>query len=170
MIASRSVNITRHPRDKYIVIPLHYNDCCLWSGHTRKQSNALALSPINKKVGTRCAEVHLTSGSGRMQFTLHATRRTPHGASRLVQVMSASRLVKTQRAPSRHSRDARVYGHKTTAHGRTLFDFLAEVRGNDRGTSPWTSVRVLPRATVEIRRFPRQVPRLMTLPRKMQRF
>ena len=49
-----------------------------------------------------------------MQFTLHATRRTPHGASRLVQAMSAW-LVKTRRAPSRHSRDARVYGHTTTA-------------------------------------------------------
>ena len=49
-----------------------------------------------------------------MQFTLHATRRTPHGASCLVQAMSTW-LVKTRRAPSRHSRDARVYGHTTTA-------------------------------------------------------
>ena len=37
-----------------------------------------------------------------------------HGASRLVQAMPAC-LVKTRRAPSRHSRDARVYGHTTTA-------------------------------------------------------
>ena len=51
---------------------------------------------------------------GRVQFTLHATRRPPHGASRLVQSMSAW-LVKIQCAPSRHSRDARVYGHTTTA-------------------------------------------------------
>ena len=51
---------------------------------------------------------------GRMQFTLNANRRTPHGALRLVQTMSAW-LVKTRRAPSRHSRDARVYGHTTTA-------------------------------------------------------
>ena len=51
---------------------------------------------------------------GRMQFALHATRRTPYGASRLVQALSAW-LMKTRRAPSRHSRDARVYGHKTTA-------------------------------------------------------
>ena len=50
----------------------------------------------------------------RMQLTLHATRRTPHGASRLVQAMSAW-SVKTRRAPSRHCRDARVYGHTTTA-------------------------------------------------------
>ena len=51
---------------------------------------------------------------GRMQFTFHATRRTHHGASRLVQAMS-SWVVKTRRAPSRHSRGARVYGHRTTA-------------------------------------------------------
>ena len=48
---------------------------------------------------------------GRIQFTLHAIRRTPHGASRLVQAMSAW-SVNTRRAPSR---DARVYGHTTTA-------------------------------------------------------
>ena len=51
---------------------------------------------------------------GRMQLILHATRRTPHGASRLVQAMSTW-LVKTRRAPSRHRRDARVHGHKTAA-------------------------------------------------------
>ena len=49
-----------------------------------------------------------------MQFTLRATRRTPHGAPRLVQAMSAW-LVKTRRTPSRHSRDARVYGYTLTA-------------------------------------------------------
>ena len=50
----------------------------------------------------------------RMQFNPHATRRTPHSASLLVQAMSAW-LVNTRRAPSRRSRDARVYGHTTTA-------------------------------------------------------
>ena len=44
----------------------------------------------------------------KMQFTLHVTRRTPHGASRLVHAMS-DWSVKTRRAPSRHCRDARVY-------------------------------------------------------------
>ena len=39
-----------HPRSSYIVIPIR---CCLWSGHTRKQSNSLALLSISKKVGTR---------------------------------------------------------------------------------------------------------------------
>ena len=49
----------------------------------------------------------------RMQLTLHVTRRTPHGASRLVQAMSVW-SVKTRRALSRHCKDVRVYGHKTT--------------------------------------------------------
>ena len=54
-----------------------------------------------------------------MQSTLHATSRTPHGASRLMQAMSAW-SVKTRRASSRHCTDARVYGHATTAmHGIT---------------------------------------------------
>ena len=50
----------------------------------------------------------------RVQLTLHATRRTPHGSLRFVLAMSAW-SVKTRRAPSRHCRDARVYGHTTTA-------------------------------------------------------
>ena len=49
-----------------------------------------------------------------MQLTLHATRRTPHGAPRLVQAMPAWQM-KTRHAPSRHCKDARVYGHTTTA-------------------------------------------------------
>ena len=48
-----------------------------------------------------------------MHFTLHATR-TPHGASRLGRAISAW-SGKTRRAPSRHCRDARVYGRTTTA-------------------------------------------------------
>ena len=49
-----------------------------------------------------------------MQLTLHVTRRTPHGGSRLVLAMSVW-SVKTLRAPSRHCGDTRVYGHTTTA-------------------------------------------------------
>ena len=49
-----------------------------------------------------------------MQLTPHATRRTAHGASRLVQAMPAWSL-KTRHAQSRPYRDARVYGHSTTA-------------------------------------------------------
>ena len=50
----------------------------------------------------------------RMQVALHAIRRVPHGALRLVQAMSAW-SVKTRRAASRRCRDARVYGHTATA-------------------------------------------------------
>ena len=61
-------------------------------------------------------------GLSRTQVALHATHRTPHGASRLVHAMSAW-SVKTRRAPSRLCRDARVYttipySHTTAAmHG-----------------------------------------------------
>ena len=50
----------------------------------------------------------------RMQLALHATHRTSHGASRLVQAMSTW-SARTRRAPSRQCRGARVYGHTTTA-------------------------------------------------------
>ena len=49
-----------------------------------------------------------------MQLTLHATRRTPPGASRLVQAMSA-RSVKTRRSPSQHCMDIKAYGHTPMA-------------------------------------------------------
>ena len=49
-----------------------------------------------------------------MQLTVHATRRTPHGASLLVLAMFAW-SVKTRRTPSRHRKDARICGHTTTA-------------------------------------------------------
>ena len=50
-----------------------------------------------------------------MQLTLQPTRRTPHGASRLVQAMSAW-LVKIRRAPSGivGMRGFNSYGHTTT--------------------------------------------------------
>ena len=65
------------------------------------------------------AEFRPTSAFSRMQLTLRATPRKPHGASRSVHAMS-SWSVKTLRAPSWHSRDASVYtlhGHVTTAMG-----------------------------------------------------
>ena len=46
-------------------------------------------------------------------LTLHATHRTPDGASRLLDAMFAW-SVKTRRAPSRIRRDASVYSHMTT--------------------------------------------------------
>ena len=110
MIAPRGVNMVRCPRS-YIVMLINY--CCLCSSHTIKQSNKLALSSISKKVGTRCRNTSYERflegcSSPFMRLAEH------HGASRSVQAMSAL-LVKTRRAPPRHSRDARIYGHTTTA-------------------------------------------------------
>ena len=91
--------------------------CRLRSGYTRKKSiNWTLSSSVCKKVRLKSDPQKRSSNVvlGRMQLTLHATHPTPHGASRLVQAMSAW-SVKTRRAPSRHCRDARVYGHTTTA-------------------------------------------------------
>ena len=59
-------------------------------------------------------EVRRTRGSYVVGEGHHATRRTPHRASRLVQQMSAW-LVKSRRAPPWHYKDATVSGHVTTA-------------------------------------------------------
>ena len=81
--------------------------------HTRKQSNSLVAVIHKQEIRHKVLKSVLRVVLGRMQFTIHATRRTPHGASRLVHAMSAW-LVNIRRVPSRHSRDARVYGHTTT--------------------------------------------------------
>ena len=73
-----------------------------------------------------------------MQLTLHATRRTPHGDSRLVPAMSAW-SVKTPHAPSRHCRDPRVYGHTTAA----LHEY--RVHPSLRAGTSWTPKFSLPR-------------------------
>ena len=92
----------RHPRGSYIVTPL---------------LSLEVATPENKSIHSTLSSICKSASKAvlsRMQLTLHATRRTPHGASRLVLAMSAW-SVKTRRAPSRHCRDARVYGHTTTA-------------------------------------------------------
>ena len=75
-------------------------------------------TPENKSIIPRCHQqarkVASQAAIGRMQLILHATRRTPPGASHLVLAMPA-RSVKTQPVPSIHCRDARVCGHTTTA-------------------------------------------------------
>ena len=94
---------------------LHSNTrCYLWSGHTKKQRNSLAMSSGSKKVGTRCRSPSYEQSLEKCSSPYMRLAERPHSASRLVQAMSAW-LVKTRRAPSRHSRDARVYGHTTTA-------------------------------------------------------
>ena len=59
-------------------------------------------------------QVRLTNGC-RVLLTFHGARPTPRGASRLVQQAMSAWSVKIRRAPSRPCRDARVYGHTTTA-------------------------------------------------------
>ena len=113
MIASRRVNMIRHPRGSYIIEPIH---CYLWGGHTRTESNSLARSSTSKSVGTRrrsppYERVSAGCSSLFMRLAEHLTALP----WRLVQAISVW-LVKIRRAPSRHSRDARVhisyvYGH-----------------------------------------------------------
>ena len=50
MIASRSVNMVRHPRGSYIVIPIAVSGVAT----LETKYKSLALSSISKKVGTRC--------------------------------------------------------------------------------------------------------------------
>ena len=84
------------------------------SGHARKQIKLGRCHPYTSLPQKRSIYKPPSKAVlSRMQLTLHATRPTPHGASRLVPAMSAW-SVKTRCAPSRHFRDARVYGHTTT--------------------------------------------------------
>ena len=94
--------MVRQPRGSYVVHPL----LSLKVAMLEKKSMKWTLSSICKSASKAVLS--------RMQVTLHATRPTPHGASRLVQEMFAW-SVKTRRAPSRHCSNARVYGHTTTA-------------------------------------------------------
>ena len=73
---------------------------------------ALENESIHSQLSSRCKSASKAVLS-RTRLTRHATRPTPHGASRLVQAMCAW-SVKTRRAPS-HCWDAKGYGHTTTA-------------------------------------------------------
>ena len=81
-------------------------------GHTTTAMHKLStpLAAATQKVRTSALQLVLS----RMQLALHATRRTPQGASRLVHAMPAL-SVKTRRSPPQHCGDARVNGLKTTA-------------------------------------------------------
>ena len=61
----------------------------------------------------RGAEIRLTTVLSKVLLTRHATRRTPHGASRLLDATFAW-SVKIRPAPFRTRRDASVYGPMTT--------------------------------------------------------
>ena len=110
MVASRSVNVVRHPRGSYRVILFAGSEVA--TGHTRKQSSSLALPSIGKKVGTRCRSPSYERflegcNSPLLRLADHLT------AFRAWCKQCLPGLVKTRRAPSRHSKDARVYGHST---------------------------------------------------------
>ena len=98
------VFMVRYPWGSYILTPL--------------VSLEVATPEIKSKIIRRCHPYARKSASqavlSRMQLTLHGTRRTYHGASPLVLAMFVW-WVKTRRAPSRHCRNARVYGHATSA-------------------------------------------------------
>ena len=95
----------RPPRGSFVLYPL----LSLEVAKPEHQSIRSMLSSKNQESPAR------KRFFSRVQRTLHATRRTtPQGASRLVRAVSAASSVKTQRAPSRRCRDARVYGHMAT--------------------------------------------------------
>ena len=81
--------VRQHPRGSYIVLPLQSLEVAY------RNFNMLKLSSIRKSASQ--------AFFSRTQLTLHATRRIPRVASRLVQAMPA-RSVKTRHAPSRHCR------------------------------------------------------------------
>ena len=100
--------MVRHPRGSYI----GYTQSCLWKWSHQKTNQFIPRchDPYARKFASPAV-------CSRMHLTLHATRPAPHDASRLVQEMSAW-SGRPLRAPSRHCRDARVYGHTTTVmHG-----------------------------------------------------
>ena len=85
-----SVYMARHPGGSFIASPLLLLE---------------AATPEKKKINSFDAVIHMQENPphkavlSRTELILHATRATPHGASRLVQTMSAW-SVKTGRAPS----------------------------------------------------------------------
>ena len=104
-----SVYRVRHPRGSFIVPGMSIAVC--GSGHTRKQQS------INSTLSSLCKksrpQKRFLVGCG-SPFTRLAQHLTVHSASRLVQARS-SWSVKTGCAPSKHYRDAGVYGYTTTA-------------------------------------------------------
>ena len=111
MTASSSVNKVRHPRGTYTAVyPLLLS--LEWL-HQEKKVTRWRCHPYNQESRHNVLKSVLRSVPGRMHFTLHVVRRTPHGASRFAQTMSAW-LVKPRRSPSRHSMDAQANGHRTT--------------------------------------------------------
>ena len=104
LIASRSVHIVRHLRGSYIVTP--------WlSPQAVTPQKIQLIRHSSRSYARKSASQAILS---RIRLTLHATCRTTHGVSPLVQTMPAW-SVKTRHAPSWHCKDARTYDYTTTA-------------------------------------------------------
>ena len=109
--------MVRHPRGSYIVVPITVSGVATPENKVKLIGAVIHTQESRHKVPKSVLRAVL----GRTQFTLHSTRRTPHGASRLVQAMSVW-LVKTRRAPSRPSRHSREglwsydYGQAQTSY------------------------------------------------------
>ena len=78
-MASRSVTIVRHPRGSYIVVTIAVSGVA-----APEKSNSLVVVTHKQESRHKVPQSVLRAVLGRTQFILHATRRTPHGASRLV--------------------------------------------------------------------------------------
>ena len=78
-MASRSVNMVRHPRGSYMVIHIAV------SGVGTQENNVQLIGAVIHKQESRrkVPKSVLRADLGRMQCTHHATRRTTHGASQL---------------------------------------------------------------------------------------
>ena len=87
----------------------------LWSGHTRKQGNPLVAVIHKQESRHMVPKSVLRAVLGRMD-AVHPTCNSPNTSRRFALGASSTSawLVKTRRAPSRHSRHAKVYGHTTT--------------------------------------------------------
>ena len=102
MIVSRSVYMVMHPRGSYIVYPLLSLE---WRHQKINQISRRChpyASPLHKRFLVGCS-------SPFMRLAKHLT------ALRAWCKQMSAWSAKTRRAPSRHCRDARVYGHTTTA-------------------------------------------------------
>ena len=117
LIAKKKATNVKHAQND---VSLSLQSCCWVStdpfsrGCLSPAAEGDISSPYSKLSSMRKKSTHKVPMSAsravvsRMQRTLHATRRTPHGASLLVHAISAWSM-KAQRAPFRHGRDARVY-------------------------------------------------------------
>ena len=134
MVVSRSVYMVRHPRSSYIVYPLLSLEVAT---PENKPIYSTLLSICNKVRRTRGFASQAVLSIDRMQLALHATRPTPHGASRLVQARSAW-TGKTRRAPSGHCSDEKVYGNTTTAAHKKNVHFSVWLSG----PTPWLKFKI----------------------------